>query len=196
MDTTPIKAIQTPDFGSACTYLESGILFLGEDYWAASYNLSLHLFKNAAYVQYAQGETELMMKHLNEVLNNARNFDDKLDSLNVMIQSLSLDAKSVSKAFEQSFLVLAELGESFPTTPENKTIVKELLDVKTMLEQYAPSSISNIQPMHDPQKVKAMVNVFSTFLFSCVIPLLLLLILKCCSSFLILCDRTFFQQCA
>jgi len=149
------KAIQTPDYGSANTYLESGISFLERGHWRDNYNLSLHLFKKSAFVQHAQGETELMMARINEVLNNARNFNDKLDSLNVLIQSLSLDANSVSSAFNQSLMVLEHLGESFPSTAENEFIGRELIDVKNKLEKYVPSSISKIPPMKNENKIKA-----------------------------------------
>lgn len=150
--------MQTPDYCSASTYLESGISFLDKDHWSNNYNLSLHLFKKSAFVQHAQGETDLMMARLNEVLDNARNFHDKLDSLNVLIQSLSLNAKSVSNAFEQTLEVLRQLGESFPPTLEAEAIGRELMDIKNKLEQHVPASISNIRPMENPEKMRAMVN--------------------------------------
>jgi predicted ATPase len=151
------KAIQTPDFGSACKYIESGIRFLGDDKWSSNYNISLHLFKNAALVQYAQGQKDLMMERLNEVLNNARTFEDKLDSLNLQIQAMTMDANSVTKVFEKNFSVLGQLGESFPSSPpDNGTIVQELLDAKTQLEKYDPSTITGLQAMTDPHKISAM----------------------------------------
>ena len=153
--TLSLQAIQTPDYGSACIYLEAGISFLGKDHWSDSYNLILHLFKNAAFVHH---ESDIMMERLNEVFNNARNLDDKLDSLSVLIQQLSLDASNVSKASEKSFEVLEQLGESFPANPEPQTIAQELMEVKSMLEDYAPSSLSNIRPIEDPQKINAMVR--------------------------------------
>ena len=150
--------MQTPEYGSASSYLESGISFLGRDHWSDNYSLSLHLYKKSAFVQYARGEMGLMTERLNDVLDNARNFHDKLDSLYVLIQSLSLDSFSVSRAFEQSFMVLEQLGECFPSTPENGTIGRELIDVKNRLEQHSPTSVSDIQPMENQQKIKAMVS--------------------------------------
>ncbi|KAL7548735.1 hypothetical protein ACHAWF_012024, partial [Thalassiosira exigua] len=160
------KAIQTPDYCAACNYFESGISYLGVDRWASSYNLSLALSKNAAYAQHAKGQSDLMMKRINEVLDNARTFDDKLESYHVMIQSLALDASNVSKASEQSFIVLRQLGECFPAIPDKDTILKELLDVKTLLEQYVPSSLSKIPPMDNVQKINAM-TFFPTLLQAC-----------------------------
>ena len=70
-----------------------------------------------------------------------------------------MDGGCEAKAFEMSVSVLEQLGESFPTSPDNDTIVRELSDAKNQLEQYLPSTISNdIQPMNDPQKMRVMVR--------------------------------------
>ena len=154
------------DFGSACSYLEAGISFLGHDSWSSNYNLSLHLFKNAALVQYAQGNTELMTERLNKVLNNARSFEDKLDSLNLVIHAETMDAGNVSKAFDKNFSVLRQLGETFPAELDNETIAKEVVETKALLEQYQPSTVSSIQPMSNPVKVAAM-DFFPSLLMQC-----------------------------
>lgn len=153
-----IQAIQTPDYESACTYLESGISFLGENCWEESYHMSLHLYRSAAFVQHARGEESLMTDRVNEVLNNARSFEDKLDSMYVLIHSYQLDANHVSKASEQCFHVLGHLDEHFPEALDPSAISKELLEVKGLLEQYVPSSLSTLHQMENEQKIKAMVN--------------------------------------
>ena len=101
-----------------------------------------------------------MMMRLNAVFNNAVCFDDQLDSLNVLLQSMSLDANNLSNAFEKSCWVLEQLGESFPSTIDNDSIVSDLLEVKHLLERQVQVSgaLSNLPPMVDPQKIKAMVN--------------------------------------
>lgn len=152
------QAMQTPDFGLACNYFEAGISYLGQDDWTNNYNVSLHLYKNAAYVQYALGKPDLMKHRLHEVLDNARNFEDKLDSLNLVIHEATMNCGDSEQAFEKCFSVLKQLGESFPTSPDNKTIVSELIATKRRLEQYLPSTLSSIPPMIDLHKSKAMVR--------------------------------------
>ena len=44
------KSIQIPDYASAHRYIESGISFLGSDYWTRQYDLSLALFNKSALV--------------------------------------------------------------------------------------------------------------------------------------------------
>ena len=145
---------------AACAYLESGISFLGEEPWSADYHLVLHLFKKAAYVHHAKGETELMRARLDAVFRNAVCFDDQLESLNVLIQSMSLDANNLSNAFEKSCWVLEQLGESFPSTTDDASIVRDLLEVKHLLERQVQVSgaLSNLPPMVNPQKIQAMVS--------------------------------------
>lgn len=104
-----------------------------------------------------------MTRRLHEVLDNARSFEDKLDTMILMIHSLTMD--DVEKAFEKSFWVLEQLGESFATSPNNETIARELYDAKNQLEQYSPATIPNIQPMCNPQKINAMVRYFASLYF-------------------------------
>lgn len=154
------KALQIPNFESAKVHFESGITFLGEDCWSKEYyRLSLALFKNAAFSQYARGKTDMYKKRLNEVLDNASSFADKVESLTLMIQSLTMDGE-LALAFEKSLVVLEQLGETFPKSPPaNDVIVRELRAAKDQLEAYEPSTISNSIPqMTDPQKMCAMVR--------------------------------------
>lgn len=107
-----------------------------------------------------------MTQRLNEVLDNARSFEDKLDSLNLVIHSSTMDAGGLEQAIGKSFSVLEQVGESFPSTPDNETIAKELFQIKNGLEKYSPSTISSIQPMNDPRKIKAMVSCCISLTFS------------------------------
>lgn len=151
-----MQAIQTPDYDTACKYLECGLSYLGEDSWLSSYNLSLHLHRNAGFVQQARGKTEQMKNHVDQVLEHARCFEDKLDSMRVLISYYQLDANSVAKSFEQCFFVLEQLGETFPKVPERDIIGTKLLEVKTLLDQYVPSSLCKIPSMVNQQKIHAM----------------------------------------
>lgn len=144
-----------------------GISFLGADKWATEYDLSLQLHRNAALAQYAQGRADIMTQRINDVLNHARCFDDKIDTINLLIHSLSMDAKSVDDAFKKTFWVLEQFGETFPTNPDNETIARELVEAKNQLEQYLPSTLSSIPQMEDPEKLKAMVRSPSVILFRC-----------------------------
>lgn len=61
------EAMKTPDYSSACLYIEHGISFLDDAHWTHQYNLSLALFEKAALVHWAVGKMNLMTKRINEV---------------------------------------------------------------------------------------------------------------------------------
>jgi hypothetical protein len=58
---------------------------LGQKCWSESYNLSLHILKNAASAQSAQGNTDLILQQLNEVIVNAQSLEDMLEPIQIII---------------------------------------------------------------------------------------------------------------
>ncbi|KAL7539994.1 hypothetical protein ACHAXR_009783 [Thalassiosira sp. AJA248-18] len=150
------KSRNIPDFASARLYLESGISFLDAGYWTHHYSLSLALFKNAARVHWVLGKTNLMTNRINEVIGNAKCFEDKLDSMNVLIRSLTIDGTSIEKAFEHCFAVLEYLGEQFPKDLDGECIRSELVDTNAKLQQLLPESLYKLPIMEDVQKKEAM----------------------------------------
>lgn len=150
-------SINTPDFPSAAMYLNSGISYLSDDHWTTNYSVSLALFKSAALVHWAKGETTLMKMKIDEVLKRARSFDDKIDSLFVLMNSLGMNGFS-DESIERGFHVLRHLGEEFPPSPDYYLIINELNEVKRFLwERLLKTNPSDIPKMENPQKIQAMV---------------------------------------
>ncbi|KAL7471269.1 hypothetical protein ACHAXS_011577 [Conticribra weissflogii] len=150
-------SINTPDFASAAMYIDSGISYLSDDNWTTNYSVSLALFKSAALVHWAQGETTLMKMKIDEVLKHAISFDDKIDSLYVLMNSLGMNGFS-DESIERGFHVLRYLGELFPQSPDYHLIINELNDAKRFLwERLSNTTLSDIPKMEDPQKIRAMV---------------------------------------
>lgn len=87
-----------------------------------------------------------------------RCFEDKLDSMNVLIYSLGMTGADVTKSFGQCFVVLQHLGVSFPSAVDDQCIGGELIEIRKCLTQVLPASVSDFQIMEDSQKVNAMVG--------------------------------------
>mmetsp|Transcript_45488 Transcript_45488/g.95504 ORF Transcript_45488/g.95504 Transcript_45488/m.95504 type:complete len:1040 (-) Transcript_45488:73-3192(-) len=153
------KAIHTPDFSSANSYIESGIKFLGDNSWDTEYDLSLALYKNSAAVKLPLGKTVLMEERLNEVFDNARVFEDKLDSMSVLIQFLTTCGKA-DKALEHSVSVLQYLGEPLSLS-DSFDLKRELLESCNFAQQLSSMSFEMMPKMKDPMKIKAMVSLSS-----------------------------------
>ncbi|KAL7552211.1 hypothetical protein ACHAWF_018095 [Thalassiosira exigua] len=147
------KAIHTPDFPTAFEYFESGISFLGDGLWGDEYELSLALCTKAATVGSFLGKTNLMKQHINEVLNNSRCYEDRLESMMVLIESLIMSACG-EEALTHSLEVLNYLGEPISNNFDNDSVKDELAETHKCVQQML--SLENLPPMKDPQKIRAM----------------------------------------
>ena len=116
----------------------------------------MDLFTQSALVEWAQGNTEEMMKSLDEVFDNANCFEDKLRAAHVKSGSLRMSGNGLSDAFEHGFKVLEQLGETFPSTPENGVIVQELLGMKQRLAGLSTSDLTGLPAIMNVQKKEAM----------------------------------------
>ncbi|KAL7542497.1 hypothetical protein ACHAXR_011828 [Thalassiosira sp. AJA248-18] len=99
-----------------------------------------------------------MTKGIDEVIGNAKCFEDKLDSMNVLIMSLSIDGTSIEKAFEHCFAVLEYLGERFPEDLDDECIRRELVGTYSKLQQLPPAALAKLPIMKDTQKKEAMAH--------------------------------------
>ena len=95
--------------------------------------LSLELFSQSALVEWALGNTEHMMRSLDEVFNNANRFDDTLRAAHVKLVYLRMTGNCLIEAFSYGFQILEQLGESFPSKPGNGIISQELLGTKQLV---------------------------------------------------------------
>ena len=74
------RSIQLSDYNIAMKYFQHGISFLGDEKWASDYQLSLDLLDAASDAAFVLGQLDAVRLHSDEVLSNARCFDDKLHS--------------------------------------------------------------------------------------------------------------------
>jgi hypothetical protein len=134
------------------------------------FRLSLDLFTHSALAEWAQRNTERMTKSIDEVFNNANCFDDKLRAAEIKLDYQGMSGTSSFEAIAfgydgkgifsiviilrlevllissvtPSHTVLKQLGESFPSAPENEVIVQELLDTKRRLSGLSESSLKSL----------------------------------------------------
>ncbi|KAK1736831.1 putative AAA ATPase [Skeletonema marinoi] len=151
------KATNTTDFASASTCVKCGVSFLSVGHWEDSYRLSLELFSQSALVEWALGNTEQMMRSLDEVFNNANRFEDTLRAARVKLAYLRMTGNCLAEAFDYGFQVLEQLGESFPATPKNGIIVQEMLGTKQLVTgSMNESKLKSLPEMTDSTKKEAM----------------------------------------
>jgi predicted ATPase len=72
-------SIALSDYTTALKFFEYGISYLGEDRWAAQYELSLGLFDAAAEAASALEKFQAVKSYTDELVENAHSFDDSLN---------------------------------------------------------------------------------------------------------------------
>eukprot|EP00985_Skeletonema_marinoi_P025868 scaffold19435_cov73-Skeletonema_marinoi.AAC.3 len=151
------KATNATDFSSASTCVKCGISFLSDGHWETSYRLSLELFSQSALVEWALGNTEQMMRSLDEVFNNAKRLEDTLRAAHVKLAYLRMTGNCLIEAFDYGFQILEQLGESFPATPKNGIIAQEILGTKQLVTgPLNESKLRGLAEMTDSTKKEAM----------------------------------------
>ena len=84
----------------------------------------------------------------------ARCYGDKIDSMSVLIQSLTMDGKP-EKALNNLLTVLSYLKEPLSDNLTEDTIHRELIETHKCMQGV---SFSSLDTMTDPLKIKAMVS--------------------------------------
>lgn len=148
------RSVGVADFHSALKYLQCGIGFLPEDKWRTDYSLSLSLYESACLSAFACGHTESMTTFLNEILDNARTLEDKMNGLYVLVQSHAKSGK-FKETIEMTFSILEDLGETFPRAPTPAVVRNALLLGKELLSNYSTSDVVNAPSIKDFRKLWA-----------------------------------------
>ncbi|KAL7539509.1 hypothetical protein ACHAXR_009352 [Thalassiosira sp. AJA248-18] len=136
------RSMEVSDFASALNYLENGMSFLPETRWDTQYELSLRLYDSSCLACYINARYDKMTQFLQEILENAESFDDKLNGFFVLVQSLASSGK-IKESIEKVFYIVDELGESFPDESEvtPAAIQDALMSTKNELEGYSKEDL-------------------------------------------------------
>jgi len=137
-------------------YLNTGINLLDKASWADEYDLFLQLYVSCAEAEYCIGNFDEMNKKLEAVFGHARCLDDKLVSFFTLVNALFAQGKG-HQASEAGLLVLSQLGESFPTYSDIKSIiVVEYAKAKQMIGDKTDEEIVTMKAIDDDHKIAAM----------------------------------------
>ena len=120
------RAISMAEFTSAYSYLKNGILFLPEGHWQDHYLSSLAIFNLAYKSAAAAGRQTWELDILSDqVLKNARSFEDTVEIELIRITIPSYYSSKGAAALQHGLLIVSKLGEEIPSPSS-----KEALDVQ------------------------------------------------------------------
>ncbi|MEM7112439.1 MAG: AAA family ATPase [Chloroflexota bacterium] len=141
-------------FKAAYTYLTTGISLLNDDQWETDYELTLHLYQEAAEAAYLIGDFATMDQFAAIVLERATSLPDKLKTYEVKFQSQHAQnehAASMRTAIE----ILSLLGIVFPETPTMEEIGAAFMAPKIALGDRPIHSLAELPEMEDENALMA-----------------------------------------
>eukprot|EP00985_Skeletonema_marinoi_P011488 scaffold5474_cov81-Skeletonema_marinoi.AAC.1 len=146
------KAMEMSDFEAAYSYFNHGISFLQEGHWQEHYDLSLRLFELAAKIALAIGDLASSMLHSEEVMKEARSFED---ALNVMYFSTCALAYSsgLPDSIQNSIEILTKLGIDLQESRSAEACVQETI---MLLTTRTDEEILNTRQMTEPTMIIAL----------------------------------------
>jgi len=150
-----IKARRSSAFEKALSYAKSGIKILTENYWKENYRLSLELFTLAAQMAHSNGYDDKAETYIQEVLNNARSFLDKVEVFGLKI-NLLVGQDRRNEAIEYGLWVLEQCGESIPVKPSKIYIAYNFLKTRMLFRKKQGEAILYTVHMSNPLIVAKM----------------------------------------
>jgi predicted ATPase len=146
------RAISLSDFALAHSFFMHGISFLGDNQWADQYDLSLELSCKAAL---AARNIQALNILSEEVLQNARTYEDKLTTHYVIMSSL-VRAGKVPEAVENGLAVVSQLGESIPMNPPPEVLYHNIQQTQSLIQGISQDDILKYPIMTDYRKLMTM----------------------------------------
>jgi predicted ATPase len=146
-------------FLPSITYLKAGIKLLGETRWCYQYDLCLKLHSKLAALESSVGQTQEATLVIEEIVNHAESFEDKVSALTTQIESLSVQGK-LHQSLDLAFQVVDGLGEHFPLSAKGKKFERRVAEDKAktarLLRNHTDATILNLPLMKDEKKQYAL----------------------------------------
>jgi len=149
------RAMEMSDFSLAFSFFDHGMTFLRKKHWQDHYDLSLELFNLAAKCALTVKDLASLTMICHEVLRNARNSEDTLNTSYILMSALTYS--KISESVEFGFQVLSEqLGIDIPRSASREDTLKSIVQTQSMLDSIAEESLLNYRVTADFKKVMAM----------------------------------------
>ena len=151
-------AVKTSGFELSATYLEKGIGLLGPSKWRKNntYDLCLGLFNNAIDTCYATGQMDRVESLIQEVLENARVFEDELRARVMLIYTLGTK-QEMSAAIERGVETLKRLGEHMEKAPSKLNVRLTLAKARHLLRRNSDAQLMRLVAMTDQRLISVQI---------------------------------------
>ena len=151
------RAISMAEFTSAYSYLKNGILFLPEGHWQDHYLSSLAIFNLAYKSAAAAGRQTWELDILSDqVLKNARSFEDTVEIELIRITIPSYYSSKGAAALQHGLLIVSKLGEEIPSPSSKEALDVQVKQTLAMIKGLSEEHLMDYKIMTDPTKLLVM----------------------------------------
>jgi len=119
--------------------------------WMNHYDLLLHVYNDAAELNFACGRFDLSLRRCLEIHRNAKCLQDKLAASYIRVEVFYCQRK-INVAIKSCMVVLESIGEPLPERPNTFQILSEWRKTKKMMKDFDSDALSSLPPMEDPVK--------------------------------------------
>ncbi|KAL7475270.1 hypothetical protein ACHAW6_001191, partial [Cyclotella cf. meneghiniana] len=148
------KAMEMSDFSSAFSFFDHGMTFLRKIHWRDHYDLSLDLFNLAAKCALAIKNLKSLTIICDEVLRNARTFEDTLYTAFIAMSALT--HSMISESMAHGISILSQLGVDIPRSFSKHDALSLIVQTQSMLSYISDETLFNYRLMTDFRKLTAM----------------------------------------
>jgi len=145
------RAIDLADASSALSHVRYGLQFAGDTGWSLCYEICLRLHEAACLANYLNSSPDEVLKHFEEIINHARTFEDKIKANCIMIKSSA--SGNIQGAINSAFIILNQLGESFPSVATPEDIQNAIASIREFHCDDPKEKIMNAPELTDTKKL-------------------------------------------
>jgi len=149
------KAMTLSSFDSAAKYLLVGVSLIKEESWNSEYELSLELHDTVCEALFVIGDWEKLLPNIQEPLQKARCFADKLNTYHTLVRYLKATG-DLRGAIENCKHVVSELGDDFPDQIDEALFREETRRVEQLLQDKSEAELISLPKMTDERKIASM----------------------------------------
>lgn len=152
-----LRAMNMAEFGSALAFFENGISFLRDGHWQDVYPFSLQIYELACKSAIAAGKIQDLNVLSEQVLKNARTFEDTLEIQLVRMKMFAYS--NPAEAFKLGLSIVSKLGEKVPS-PSKESLEEHIKQTQTMVKGLSEDNLLNYKIMSDSAKLIVMKFLF------------------------------------
>jgi predicted ATPase len=149
------KAAKSSTFRVSLTYLNFGIVLLGERGWRDEYNLTLMIYNAAAEMEVCTSNYEGMELLVAEIVKNSRCIEDKIQARTTQVYAYGINDRQ-HESLDLGIQLLAEIGYPFPKHFCSRTMRSEVKTVLSLLKGKSNEYLKRLPTMEDAKVLAAM----------------------------------------